>query len=124
MDGFMFGLSVALIGMLVVFSGLVILIFSIKVISKASTAGEGKAKKAKAASVPAAPIPTAAPVVAAPVVAVESGVPAEVIAAITAAIGAVWDNAQGGFVVRHVRRVSNAPVWNRAGREEQTYSRF
>ena len=121
MDGLMFGLSVALIGMVVVFAGLVILIFSIKVISKASATGEHKEKKAKAA--PAAPA-AVAPVVAAPPAAVENGVPAEVLAAITAAIGAVWDNAQGGFVVRHVRRVSNAPAWNRAGREEQTYSRF
>ena len=48
---------------------------------------------------------------------------AEVIAAITAAIAAVWQ-APTGFVVRHVKRVSNAPAWNRAGREEQTYSRF
>ena len=45
------------------------------------------------------------------------------IAAITAAIAAVWQ-APTGFVVRHVKRVSNAPAWNRAGREEQTYSRF
>ena len=75
MDGIMFGLSVALLGMLVVFSGLIILIFSIKLISKASATGEHKEKKAKAA--PAAVPP--APVVAAPAVATE-GVPAEVIA--------------------------------------------
>ena len=47
----------------------------------------------------------------------------QVVAAITAAIAAVWQ-APTGFVVRHVKRVSNAPAWNRAGREEQTYSRF
>ena len=29
-----------------------------------------------------------------------------------------------GFVVRSIRRVSNAPAWNRAGREEQIYSRL
>ena len=51
------------------------------------------------------------------------GISADVIAAITAAIAAVWQG-PSGFVVRHVKRVSNAPAWNRAGREEQTYSRF
>ena len=49
--------------------------------------------------------------------------PAEVIAAITAAIAAVWES-PNGFVVRHVKRISNAPAWKRAGRDEQTYSRY
>ena len=44
-------------------------------------------------------------------------------AAITAAIASVWQS-ETGFVVRHVKRITNASVWNRAGREEQTYSRF
>ena len=47
----------------------------------------------------------------------------ETIAAIIAAIAAIWEG-EGGFVVRKVRRVSNAPVWNRAGRDEQIYSRL
>ena len=47
----------------------------------------------------------------------------EVLAAITAAIATVWQG-DTGFVVRHVRRVNNAPAWNRAGREDQTYSRM
>lgn len=46
----------------------------------------------------------------------------EVLAAITAAIAAVWQE-DTGFVVRHVKRVNNAPAWNRAGRDDQTYSR-
>ena len=50
-------------------------------------------------------------------------VPPEVMAAITAAIASVWDK-ETGFVVRHVRRVHNAPAWNSAGREDQTYSRL
>ena len=53
----------------------------------------------------------------------EDGVSPEVIAAITAAIAAVWES-PNGFVVRHVKRVSNAPAWKRAGRDEQTYSRY
>ena len=31
---------------------------------------------------------------------------------------------EGKFVVRHIKRINNAPAWNRAGREEQIYSRF
>lgn len=119
MDALLFGLSVAMIGILVVFTGLVILIFCVKGISLLANVGTGKKKKEapKAAAQPA-PTPVAAPVVE------TSGIPAEVIAAITAAISAVWDGAKGGFTVKHVRRISNAPAWSRAGREEQTYSRF
>ena len=54
---------------------------------------------------------------------VPNGVSGEVLAAITAAVAAVWQS-DSGFVVRHVKRIHNAPAWNRAGREEQTYSRF
>ena len=54
---------------------------------------------------------------------VGADVPPEVMAAITAAIASVWDK-ETGFVVRHVRRVHNAPAWNSAGREDQTYSRL
>lgn len=109
------GLSVAAIGMLVVFTGLVILIFCIKAITKLAGAGSKKPEKKKESVAPvAAPaVPAAAP----------EGISADVIAAITAAIAAVWQG-PSGFVVRHVKRVSNAPAWNRAGREEQTYSRF
>lgn len=115
MDKLMFGLSVAAIGMVVVFVGLVILIFCIKAITKLAGAGSKKPEKKKESVAPvAAPaVPAAAP----------EGISADVIAAITAAIAAVWQG-PSGFVVRHVKRVSNAPAWNRAGREEQTYSRF
>lgn len=53
----------------------------------------------------------------------QGGISPEVVAAITAAIASVWEG-QNGFVVRHIKRVNNAPAWNRAGREEQVYSRF
>jgi len=49
-------------------------------------------------------------------------VSADVVAAIAAAITVVMGGEK--FVVRHVKRVHNAPAWNRAGREEQIYSRF
>lgn len=120
MENLIFGLGVMVIGLLVVFLGLIILIVFIKVLSFITdrTTGEKKPEKAK----PAAPV-VSAPPVADPAPAASEGVSAEVIAAITAAIAAVWQTPTG-FVVRHVKRVSNAPAWNRAGREEQTYSRF
>lgn len=119
MDKLMFGLSVAAIGMVVVFVGLVILIFCIKAITKLAGAGSKKPEKKKESVAPvAAPAVPAVVPAAAP-----EGIPTDVIAAITAAIAAVWQG-PSGFVVRHVKRVSNAPAWNRAGREEQTYSRF
>ncbi|MBE5778566.1 MAG: sodium pump decarboxylase [Clostridiales bacterium] len=120
MDKLIAGLGVAGVGMLVVFTGLVILIGFIKVLALFS--GEKKPKKAeKKPAETKAVIPTPAPV--APAAPVAEGIPADVIAAITAAIAAVWDGGNG-FVVRRVKRISNAPAWSRAGREEQTYSRF
>lgn len=113
-----FGLSVALIGLLVVFVGLVILIFCIKGISAIATMKKEKAPDAPKVEIPA-PKAVAKPAPAA----VETGVSGEVMAAITAAIAAVWQG-ETGFVVRRVRRINNAPAWNRAGREEQTYSRY
>lgn len=112
----MYSLSVALVGMVVVFVGLILLIICIKGISAFSK------EKAKPVTPAAAPVKVATeePVVQA---VVEQGVPAEVVAAITAAIAQVWES-PNAFVVRRVKRINNAPTWNRAGREEQNYSRF
>lgn len=119
MENLIFGLGVMLIGLLVVFVGLIILIGFIKILTMVTTRLSGEKKQKAPAPAPAAE-PIMAPV-AAP--AQPEGVPAEVIAAITAAIASVWEG-ETGFVVRHVKRITNASVWNRAGREEQTYSRF
>lgn len=116
MEKISFGLGVTGLGLLVVFAGLVILICFIKILTAATVATSRKKSAPKAQESKPAAAPAAAPVV-------EAGIPAEVVAAITAAIASVWEGEQG-FVVRHVRRLNNAPVWNRAGREEQTYSRF
>ena len=45
-------------------------------------------------------------------------------AVIAAAIAAIWQDENTGFVVRRIRRVNNASAWQRAGREEQIYSRL
>ena len=116
MEKFTFGLGVAGLGMIVVFAGLVLLIGFITILGVAAKERKKPAPKTeqKAESVVALPVQTAV---------AADGVSPEVIAAITAAIAAVWES-PNGFVVRHVKRVSNAPAWKRAGRDEQTYSRY
>ena len=120
MDTLIFGLLVTVIGIGIVFFGLVVLIGLVKLIS-ATTANLGKKKEPKKlAPAPApAPVSTPAPVVEETAAADDS----ELIAVITAAIAAMLDDG-GAFVVRKVRRVSTAPAWSKAGREEQIYSRF
>ena len=117
-----YGLSVAFVGLATVFVGLIILIGLIKVLEKVMG---GMNKKQTAAPAPA---PAPAPV--APVVEAEPEVDdGELIAVIAAAVAAAMEAAgeseeAKGFVVRSIRRVNNAPAWNRAGREEQIYSRM
>ena len=114
-----YGLSVSAVGILTVFVALIILIGLIKVMELVI----GGASKKKAAPAPAAPAP--APVVEETVA--EETDEGELIAVIAAAVAAAMEAAgeePTGFVVRSIRRVNNAPAWNRAGREEQVYSRL
>lgn len=116
-----YGLSVALVGMSTVFVGLIILIGLIKLMEMIiMTGGKGK-KKAEAPAPAAAPAPVAEE-------AVEETDDDELIAVIAAAVAAAMEQAgeenTTGFVVRSIRRINNAPAWNRAGREEQVYSRM
>ena len=120
-----YGLSVALVGMGTVFCGLVILIGVIKGMEKvlpAITSGDFAALKnvaAKKSDAPAIVIQTA------------NVNDDAVIAAISAALMTVIEEevkenpakAKSTFVVRSIRRVGT-PAWNRAGREEQVYSRL
>lgn len=120
MDTLIFGLTVTVIGIAVVFCGLVVLIGLIKLVAMA-TGSVSKPKKDKAAPAPA---PAPAPVPAAPV-AQEQPAQADdtLIAVISAAVAAMMEDGSA-FTVRRIRRVSNATAWSRAGREEQVYSRF
>ena len=116
MDNLLFGLGVTALGMLVVFFGLIVLIGLIKIMTMLSQSKKPKEKEA------VAPAPVAAP---APVEA-EAAAPTQddvLIAVISAAVAAAMGE-ETGFVVRRVRRISNAPAWQRAGRDEQVYSRF
>lgn len=122
MDTLIFGLTVTVIGVAVVFCGLVVLIGLIKLVAMA-TGGISKPKKEKAAPAPA-PASAPAPVPAAPVAEAQP-VQADdaLIAVISAAVAAMMEDGSA-FTVRRIRRVSNATAWSRAGREEQVYSRF
>ena len=114
-----YGLSVALVGSGTVFVGLIILIALIKLMEIVMTSATGKKKAA--APAPAAPAPVAEEPV-------EETDDDELIAVIAAAVAAAMEQAgeenTTGFVVRSIRRINNAPAWNRAGREEQVYSRM
>ncbi len=113
-----YGFSVAVVGIATVFVGLIILIALIKVIEitiRWLTKKQGKTEEAPAV----APAPIEATVE-------EEKDDAELIAVIAAAVAAAME-AEGetdGFVVRSIRRINNAPAWNRAGREEQVCSRL
>jgi len=124
-----YGLSVALVGMGTVFCGLIILIGIIKGMEKVLpqiTSGEFSLKNLKAA-------PKAAAKTDAPSIVIQTANVSDdaIVAAISAALMTVIEEevkqnpekAKSTFVVRSIRRVGT-PAWNRAGREEQVYSRF
>jgi sodium pump decarboxylase gamma subunit len=121
MDKLSLGLSTTVIGMLVVFFGLVILIACIYVMT---TFTGRKSKKAAAPETKAVPVPEAAPVMEEAAEEAEDEGP--VIAAITAAIAVLWNQEEhtGGFVVRRVRRTQGGTARARAARDEQMYSRL
>ena len=117
LDKVTLGLSTTVIGMLVVFFGLFLLIFCISIMGKIN-ARVGKKKE----QAPAEVIPEPQPQTVEETEEVTDDT--ELIAVITAAISAVWDQKDGGFTVRRVRRINNTPVWQKNAREEQIYSRM
>ena len=122
-----YGLSVSLVGIGTVFCGLIILIGIIKGMEKVLpqiTAGDFSLKNIKA--------PKAAKTDAPTIVIQTANVNDDaIVAAISAALMTVIEEevkenpakAKNTFVVRSIRRVGT-PAWNRAGREEQVYSRL
>lgn len=116
MQSFEFGLSVAAVGILVVFAGLILLILFLKLFEVLFMERKKKLPEAK-------PLETAPTIALAETPAQNSEIAPEVIAAITAAISTVWQE-NTGFIVRRVRRIHTAPAWNRAGRDDQIYSRL
>lgn len=113
-----YGAVVAVIGLAVVFLGLVLIIASIYAISWVlkKLTGEKKEKAPKAEEAPA-PAPVSAPAAEPVVEEIAVTDDNELIAVITAAIAAM-DGGNKNFVVRSVRRVSG---WKNAARAEQVY---
>lgn len=108
-----YGGMVAIVGLLIVFTGLIILIVMISIM--ANLINKIATRKQQPAPAPV-PAPAPAPVQEAAPVEEESAVDdAELIAVIAAAIAA-FDNSGKQLVVRKVRRVSG---WNKSSREEQ-----
>lgn len=116
MNAMTLGLSTTAVGMLVVFSGLIILIICIY----GMTCLTGK--NAKKPSAPKAEAPVVQE--AAPVIQAAEETDEQLIAVITAAIAAVWQGQESSFVVRRVRRTQPASSRARAARIEQIYSRM
>ena len=117
-----YGLSVALVGIGTVFVGLVILIVLIKVMEMVIHGATGS-KKAPAAAPAPAPAPAPAVVEEEPEQDDDELI-AVIAAAVAMAMEAAGEENTTGFVVRSIRRINNAPAWNRAVREEQVYSRM
>ena len=117
MDNLLLGLSTTAIGMLVVFFGLLILIACIC----AMTMITGRAKKTAAKEPLTEPAQEAAP---AAEPEEDAAADEQLVAVISAAIAAVWQDEKGGFVVRRIRRCQNSSARARAAREEQIFSRM
>ena len=118
---FGFSLTVMLIGLLIVFLGLIILICCIKVMSKIVGAmrakADEKAARKAAASAPAQPAVTVPEPVAQAAAAEAEVSQDELVAVITAALMAYQkNNSNKTLVVRNIRR---ANAWSGAGRSEQ-----
>ena len=127
MEKLLYSFGVAALGMITVFAGLVILIAFITLLTKLTTAGGKKKTESKSGEVkPAAKTEEVSgdvmAAITAAVSAYDSAPSPEVVAAIAAALNVIMG--EGKFVVKHIKRINNAPAWNRAGREEQIYSRF
>ena len=126
MEKLLYSLGVSLLGIGTVFAGLIILIVFISTLTKFTAGGKKKTESQRGEVKPAAkqdevPGDVMAAISAALAAYDETPAP-EVVAAIAAALNVVMG--EGQFVVKHVKRIRNAPAWNRAGREEQIYSRF
>lgn len=114
MNPLAYGAIVAIIGMLIVFVGLIILIFCVWLMGRIFQSLSGKKSEEAAPAPVAAPAP--APEVVAPAVQAAAD-DAELIAVIAAALAAYTDTNKS-LVIRKVRRVNG---WNETARCEQVY---
>ena len=128
-----YGLSVAFVGMATVFCGLIILIGLIKGMEKVLPKIAARDFSFDLSALKNVAAPKTAKTDAPSIVIQTANVNDDaIIAAISAALMTVIEEevkanpekAKNTFVVRSIRRVGGTPAWNRAGREEQVYSRL
>lgn len=116
-DALSTGGQVAFIGLLIVFSVLIILMLVMMLMKKIFYKPDAPAK----AEAPA-PAPVAAP---APAPVQASANDAELVAILTAAIAASLNTSTYNLKIKSYRRIGNtAPAWNKAGRRDVIDSRF
>lgn len=118
MDKLIFGLSATAVGMIIVFLGLAILIGFIALLKITDT---HKKKEIEVA------IPKQEEIVDRTAIDHETSNDESLIAVIAASVAAMINAEEentSAFIVRRIQRVHNAPAWQKAGREEQTYSRL
>jgi sodium pump decarboxylase gamma subunit len=125
MDRLLFGLGVTVVGMVIVFIGLAFLIFCINLLKSLSKGKKGGSSSLEASSAMREdtddiPLQAIFSAVAAVMAKEEQE---QLTAVITAAVAALWEE-ETCFVVRRVRRIETSPAWQKAGREEQVFSRM
>ena len=123
MQDIIFGLEVAVIGMSVVFVGLVLIILLMKVLSWAVGNRNGSSKNKPDGSNDVKPVQTTTNSGSPTIVLAEQPNQNQLIAVITAAIAAMLGRPTNGLFVRSFRKVGGS-AWSRANREEQIYNKF
>ena len=118
------GLQVTVIGLIIVFSVLIILMLVMMLMKVIFYKPQNDAKTAQKPNAPApAPVPTAAP---APAPAVKSSMDeGELVAVLTAAVAASLNTSTYHLNIKSYRRVENtSPAWNKAGLRDVIDARF
>ena len=119
MNIWLYGLLVTIVGMVIVFVGLLLLIAIINVQAGAFRLFGNSKKDGAAEKKAQTPVPAPAPAPAA------QSEDEEEIAAVIAAAVVMFEENGTGLRVKSIRRVgSNAPAWNAAGRREYLGSRY
>ncbi len=120
----MSSITVALVGMFVVFCALVIIIVGISIYSRI-VRGSGTKKDHVKMSPSSKNNNSGSPTIVSPAPTIKEGTDTELIAVITAAIMAGMERPNTNLVVKSIKRVGHTtPIWNVAGRNEYILSKL
>ncbi|MGI6142933.1 MAG: OadG family protein [bacterium] len=119
-NNFLYGIQIMVIGMGVVFAGLLILSYVMVLLNRFFGVKEKPVKQDQPVTGAISPGPTSESTAESP-----DQIPAEVVAVITSSIAAYLDTAPAGVRIRVVRRQIPLPLssWSMAGRQEQMNQR-